>query len=188
MSSTPATSEQSILEATATNLTSPNEGWSSTPYQDPGGVWTIGFGSTYDLNGNKVTKDTPPITKPEGIVLLERELTSAYQIVNNDVRVSLTDEQREALDDFVFNVGQGNFEASTLLKYLNEGLYEQAAEQLILWDKQKGVVLAGLLKRRYQEMTTFISGTTLTEESKQSNTIVSPNPPAHTVSNSFSEV
>jgi lysozyme len=185
MSLTPSSSEQSVLEATATNLTSPNEGWSSTPYQDPGGIWTIGFGSTYDLNGNKVTEDTPAITKPEGIVLLERELTSAYQIVNHDVKVSLTDEQQEALYDFVFNVGQGNFEASTLLKYLNQGLYEQAAQQLILWNQQKGVVLAGLLKRRYQEETTFISGTTLAEASEQSNTIVSPNPPAHTVSNSL---
>lgn len=69
----------------------------------------------------------------------------------------LTDEEESALVDLVFNIGNGNFLHSTLLKLLNSGDYAGAAEQFSRWDKAGGRVLAGLTKRRAAEAALFTS-------------------------------
>ena len=48
------------------------EGWSSTVYKCPAGVGTIGYGSTWDMNGKRITMDHKKITKDYG------ELTAQY--------------------------------------------------------------------------------------------------------------
>ena len=45
------------------------EGFRSRPYQDAGGTWTIGFGHT-----KGVSKNTPPISYNDALVLLANEL------------------------------------------------------------------------------------------------------------------
>jgi GH24 family phage-related lysozyme (muramidase) len=42
----------------AVNLMTEFEGFSACPYQDPAGVWTIGYRSTSDANGNPVCATT----------------------------------------------------------------------------------------------------------------------------------
>lgn len=137
-----------VLALTATTLTGPSEGDVLHVYYDPNHIPTIGYGSIWDLDGNRVTPSTPPITQAQAIAILERELRSALQVVEADVPVPLTDNEEAALTDFVFNVGAGNFDHSTLLADLRAGNYEGAADQLLLWDHGNGgVVLAGLAKR-----------------------------------------
>ena len=50
----------------------------------------------------------------------------------------LTQGQFDALVDFCFNLGAGRLASSTLLKALNGGRYEAAAEQLLRWDVAAG--------------------------------------------------
>jgi lysozyme len=57
--------------------------------------------------------------------------------------------------DFVFNLGAGNFQSSTLLKLLNSGDYQGASGQFPLWNHAGGVVVAGLTARRLAEQTLF---------------------------------
>jgi lysozyme len=64
------------------------------------------------------------------------------------VKVWLTVDETAALQDFVYNLGIGNFESSTLLRKLNAGDYAGAAAQIDLWDHAGGRVVAGLLRRR----------------------------------------
>ncbi len=143
------------LQIAATQLVEPFEGFSAEPYRDPGGVWSIGYGSTIDAWGNPVTADTPPVTQDQALALVERDLTSALDEVNAEVIVPLNVNQQAALADFVYNVGAGNFERSTLLALLNQGDYTGAADQFVRWDYADGVILPGLLRRREAEAALF---------------------------------
>ncbi len=138
--------------ALATNF----EGFSSTPYQDSGGVWTIGYGSTRDAIGAPVTAQTPPVSRTLGLSLMRRDLTSAATVIAKDVRVPLTGDETAALESFIYNVGAGNFQGSTMLRLLNAGQYEAAATQFDAWDHAGGQVLAGLLRRREAERAEFL--------------------------------
>ena len=65
--------------------------------------------------------------------------------------------------DFAYNVGDGALEISTLLKRLNAGDYEGAAEQFLVWDEVtdpatgKRVVNEDLVKRRQKDRALFLS-------------------------------
>jgi GH24 family phage-related lysozyme (muramidase) len=89
---------------------------------------------------------TSAITEAEACALVKRDLTASNITVSSVCHVPLTADERAALDDFVYNLGAGNFRSSTLLKLLNAGDYAGAASQFDLWDHAGGVVLAGLLR------------------------------------------
>lgn len=123
------------------------EGLRLVAYRCPAGVWTIGYGHT--------GKDVYPglrITVERAEELLERDLTQAATTVLRLVRVPLTAPQAAALADFVFNIGDGNFATSTLLRKLNAGNYAAVPAELRRWTKGRvnGVLteLPGLVKRR----------------------------------------
>ena len=145
-------------EQLAAQIAQPFEGFSATPYPDPAGVWTIGYGSTYDADGTPVTANTAPISQATALKLLELQLNQALATIRRDVRVPLTDEETAALEDFIYNVGAGNFAASTLLQDLNAGDYDAAAGQFERWDRAGGKVLAGLVRRRAAEAVEFAAG------------------------------
>ncbi len=115
-------------------------------YRDPAGYPTIGVGH---LIKPGETFDT--ITEEEALQLLARDLAVAENAVNQMVRVPLIQNQFEALVSFVFNVGSGNFQKSTLLKLLNQGHYDAVPGELAKWRKAGGQVLPGLVARRRRE-------------------------------------
>ncbi|MDX9690346.1 MAG: lysozyme [Alphaproteobacteria bacterium] len=121
------------------------EGLNLRAYRCPGKVWTIGYGHT------RTTQPTMVITKEEAEDLLRDDLEQAERAVARLVQVTLSDNQFAALVSFVFNVGEGNFERSTLLKLLNRGWYEQVPAQLMRWNKAGGEELGGLTRRRAAE-------------------------------------
>jgi lysozyme len=131
------------------------------PYLDPVGLPTIGYGSRYDLNGNLVTMNTAPISKDAALSLLNNVLNQVGNTVTNMVKVPLTQNQFDALVDFTYNSGAGNFASSTLLKLLNTGDYAGASAQFIRWnratDRATGqlIVLPGLTRRRSAETDLF---------------------------------
>jgi lysozyme len=151
----------------AVQLATEFEGFSASPYWDPADVPTIGYGSIW-VNGyppgadesipERVTMDTPPIDEPTARVWLAHELKEAACVVMDDVDVPLTPGEEAALEDFVYNLGAGNFASSTLLRKLNRGDYAGAADQLELWDHAGGKVLSGLLRRRQAEKKLFFGG------------------------------
>lgn len=117
----------------------------------PNDVWTIGYGHTH------TTKKGMKITQEQADELLRKDISWAEDAVNKHVKVALTQNQFDALVSFTFNVGASAFAASTLLRLLNTGDYTGAANQLLRWNKQKGVVLKGLTKRREEERKLFLS-------------------------------
>jgi lysozyme len=136
------------------DLIKSHEGFKLNAYLCPAGVPTIGFGTTR-IKGNPVQMGMM-ITTDEANILLEEDLKLFEDAVNHLVKVFLNQNQFDALVSFVYNVGVGNFRSSTLLRLLNEGKYIQAAEQFLRWNKAKGKVLPGLIRRRTEEMMLFL--------------------------------
>jgi lysozyme len=130
------------------------------PYICPAGYWTIGYGSRFLEDGSECNAHTPSRTLQEADALLSRTLITYERAVTKHVKVKLTENQFSALVAFVYNLGEANFAASTLLKKLNAGDYQGAAHQFMVWDKAKvkGVLtsLPGLTRRRKAEMALFL--------------------------------
>lgn len=135
-------------------LTKQFESCRLTAYQDVKGVWTIGWGHTGpDVLPGLVW------TQKQADDALALDINWANNVVNSLCHASLTQSEHDALVDFVFNVGSGNFAHSTMLTYLNQGNMVMAALEFEKWDKAGGVVVAGLLRRRQAEERMFTSST-----------------------------
>jgi lysozyme len=126
-------------------LTKSFEGLRLSSYQDQGGVWTIGYGSTSGVRGGMV------ITEVEATQRLRADMAVAEHCVNISVHVPLNQNQFDALVDFVFNAGAGAFINSQLRIVLNEGRYDEVPDQLIRWVHIGDTVNSGLTRRRKAE-------------------------------------
>ena len=122
-------------------------------YRCPAGRWTIGWGHC------KGVKSGMRATVAECEQFLQEDLNEAGNVVTRLVHVPLTQHQFDALASFIFNLGQGNFAESTLLRKLNQGLYDEVPEQFMRWNKARvdGVLtpLKGLTRRRTAEAALF---------------------------------
>jgi GH24 family phage-related lysozyme (muramidase) len=127
------------------------EGLRLTAYICPAGIWTIGYGHTHNVQEGSVVNES------EAENLLVKDLQETESVVANLVTVELNENEFSALVSFVFNVGSGNFSESTLLKMLNDGDRQGAADQFLRWDKAGGEKLPGLTRRRILERRLFLS-------------------------------
>jgi lysozyme len=141
--------------ASGKNLIKEFEGFRATAYLCPAGIWTIGYGTT-KVNGKNV-KQSAKVTTEEAEVLLEEDLKKFEDGVNASVSVELTQNQFDAIISFVYNLGIGSLQKSTLLKKLNAGLTNEAADEFLKWDKAKGKRLPGLTRRRKAERELFLT-------------------------------
>jgi len=130
-------------------LTEQFEGLSLQTYQDIAGIWTNGYGNTHGVVPGSI------ITLQQAKNDLASNVEGAEYVVNTVVTVPLTQNQFDALVDFVFNLGSGNFQSSTLLRKLNAGDYAGAGAQFPLWNHSGGHIVDGLTKRRLAEQQLF---------------------------------
>ncbi|ESQ74703.1 lysozyme [Asticcacaulis sp. AC402] len=134
------------------------EGFRVNPYMPtPRDVPTVGYGTTVYPNGKAVKLSDGPVTKARAMEYLASDVARVEDTIHELVDVPLTQGQFDALVSFVYNVGEHAFEESTLLRRILAGNYAAAAEQFARWNKQKGVVLKGLVRRREAERTLFLS-------------------------------
>jgi len=127
------------------------EGFRSKPYLCPAGIPTIGFGSTYYPDGRKVTLKDTPVSVDEARVMLLEELDKCLRSVNR-LCPSLKDEGTvNALVDFVYNLGAGRLQTSTLRRKINEGNFREAKKEILKWNRGGGKILRGLVLRREAE-------------------------------------
>lgn len=132
------------------------EGLELRAYQDSVGVWTIGYGHTAAA-GPPTVYAGQTITEAEAEAILKRDLELFERGVRDLVTVPLNSNQFSALVSFAFNVGLGALRDSTLLRLLNAGDYQGAADQLPRWVKAGGQTLPGLVRRRDAERALFLS-------------------------------
>jgi lysozyme len=132
------------------------EGLRLKAYPDPasgGDPWTIGYGHTLDVEPG----DTCTLEEAEQWLL--DDCADAEVAVLKHVRVPLSQGQLDALISFVFNLGDGNFHKSTLLRKLNAGDYVGAWQEFPRWNKAAGKVMPGLSRRRAAEAKLFAQST-----------------------------
>lgn len=142
----------------APNLIMAFEGWEPSPYDDPSGYCTVGYGHLLQKSrcaSIDLTKYSKPLTEKEGEELLESDTRTARAAVQRLVKVELKDYQFGALSSFVYNVGKDNFFNSTLLKLLNEGYFDAASKEFGKWIVSNKQVLPGLVARRSCEAALF---------------------------------
>lgn len=131
-------------------LTKSFEGLRLDAYQDSAGVWTIGYGHT----GPDIREGLVWTQERADAELLE-DTGLAQACVNKAVTSEINQNQFDAMVDFTFNAGRGNFVSSTLLGKVNVSDFAGAAAQFALWVHAGSEVVAGLVSRRKAEAELF---------------------------------
>lgn len=122
------------------------EGTKNEAYLDAVQVPTICMGHTATAALGQVKTDA------ECEALLQQDLAAAFNAVARHVHdLNMPESRWIALGSFVFNVGEGNFARSTLLRKLNAGDVQGACDELRRWVYAKGQRLRGLERRREAE-------------------------------------
>lgn len=141
-----------VLSAAGATAIISNEGVEHKVYLDAVAVPTVCAGHT----GTVTRKDVGKVyTDSQCASLLQSDTRTAQAGVARLVKVPVSQNQYDALVDFVFNVGEGNLSTSTLLRKLNAGDCHGAAAEFPKWNKAKGKVLRGLTTRREWERSIF---------------------------------
>ncbi len=136
------------------------EGFRAKPYYCSAGVATIGYGTTVYPSGERVNITDRAISVEMATNCLTWHIDRK---VNNPLlrlinREKLTQNQYDALVSFVYNVGIGAFEKSTLRRLILENPNNPDIEQEFLkWCKAKGKRVEGLYSRRVDEAELYFS-------------------------------
>ena len=131
------------------------EGFRSQAYLDTGGVWTIGYGTIKYPDGTKVKKgDT--CTQGQAELWLKNDCQWVDACLDKYVKVSINQNQFDALASFIYNVGETAFVKSTMLKALNAANFAGTASQFDRWVYDNGKAIKGLINRRAKEKSLFL--------------------------------
>ena len=136
----------------AVNIVKQFEGLRLDKYIDAAGYPTIGY-------GHKLTNPNEfhTITEEQAIELLQQDLQISLQSVLKLTHIALNNSQLSALIDFVYNLGSGTYQHSTLRQKLNRGEYIDAADEFKKWIYAGPRKLPGLIRRRKIEEDLFRS-------------------------------
>jgi lysozyme len=97
------------------------------------------------------------ITKEQAVTYFNHDIFEVEAQVSSLVKVPLTDNQFSAIVSLVYNIGSGQFQTSTLLRKLNRGDYDGAANEFGRWVYDNGKKLDGLVTRRENERELFLT-------------------------------
>jgi lysozyme len=126
-----------------------HEGYREAAYIPvPGDVPTIGFGTTESV---KLGDRTTPVRAMQRALQDTAKFEGA---IKRCVTVPLHQHEYDAYVSLSYNIGEGAFCKSTLVKLLNQQDYEGACAQILRWDRFQGKPLLGLTKRRQEEFKT----------------------------------
>lgn len=132
-----------------------DEGLRLEAYRGPSGAWLIGYG-----HGGGDVAQGMRITADEAEALLRADLAVIEDVIKSAVTVPLNADELSAMVDLAYNIGTGAFRDSTVLRELNAGNREAAADAFLLWDKitlnGELVVSPVLAERRKTERAIFL--------------------------------
>lgn len=127
------------------------EGLRLFAYRCPAGVPTIGYGHTLDVKMGQA------ITEKQAEDFLKQDVTPIERYLN-DIGINFRQEQFDALVSWIFNLGAGKFQHSTLFKKICEDAPSgEIAEQILKWVNADGKPLVGLKRRRVAEANMFLA-------------------------------
>jgi lysozyme len=136
------------------NFIKKNEGFKAKLYKDSGG-YSIGYGTFLSTPALVAKYQKRTLTESEATMLMLERVELIEASINKHVKVPITQNEFDALVDFSYNEGIGAFQGSTLLKLLNAGNYDGAAEEFKVWDVACGKHNDGLEARRIEDEELF---------------------------------
>lgn len=124
------------------------------PYLCPAGFPTQGYGSLV------ASLDVPPITVEQAEAELDRKAAEhvAQALRLSPILATEPSYRLAAIASFVFNLGSGRYQASTLRKRVNARAWDLAAVELGKWVWGGGRKLPGLVLRRQAEASLLLGG------------------------------
>lgn len=132
------------------------EGKHNSVYADLGGVSTACWGTTR-FDNTKLR-----FTNEECQRYFDRDIRAVGTQVQRHLKVQVSQEEFDALVIFTYNVGEGAYMRSQLLRYLNAGKCLDAGAEFPRWayvrSKNGKVLVRGLLNRRFAEQDIFTQG------------------------------
>lgn len=137
--------------ALAAGFISSFEGCRLTAYKCPAGVWTIGYGHT------KGIREGDTCTQELADAWLVDDIRETQLLLAHYVNVPVSAGEFIALVSLAFNVGVGALMKSKLLRKLNSGDRDGAAEEFLDFDLANGKKVAGLTRRRKAEHDLFLT-------------------------------
>jgi lysozyme len=132
------------------------EGCRLSAYRDVAGIWTIGYGHIRGV------QEGMSITQEQATAFLQQDLENTEGfVVSTTSAVPTTNNQYAAMVSLCFNIGAGNFQTSSVLRFHLAKDYNSAADAFLLWDKAhvdgQLVVVKGLLNRREGEKELYLT-------------------------------
>lgn len=131
------------------------EGCRLDAYPDPGtggAPITIGYGAT----GPGIELGVV-WTQEEAEARLVEDIAQFAGAVERALTVPVSANEFAAMVSLAFNIGAGAFRKSTLLRLVNDGHFEAAAEQFLRWNRAGGREMPGLTRRRQAERQLFLT-------------------------------
>jgi len=130
------------------------EGLRLTAYQDVRGIWTIGYGTT----GPWVYRGLSIFPREAEEKLKEHLLFTEKFISNLIGDAPTTPGQFSAMVSLAYNVGVGNFQKSSVIKYHKSGKTLAAAAAFMMWvNAGRLKKVTGLIRRRNAERKLYVS-------------------------------
>jgi lysozyme len=134
------------------------EGFSATPYLCSAGIPTIGYGSTFYVDGAKVTMKDIAISETQALVMFKAIADEFAAKVLKLLKKTVNQHQFNTLVSFAYNCGLNNLGKSTLLKKVNINPDDPAIRyEFLKWNKAKGKIIVGLTRRRNEEARIYFS-------------------------------
>ena len=126
-------------------------------YRDIVGVWTIGYGHTSAAGPPKVYPGMT-ISKEQADAFLAADLAGVENNINLHTKVSLNQNQFDAVVSFDFNTG--GYDRSNVLRAINSRAFGEVPRDLMMWNHAGGRVVGGLTRRRAAEGALFAKAPT----------------------------
>jgi lysozyme len=161
------------------------EGCKLQSYKDSAGIWTIGYGIT-TAAGQGVIGPGMQITQRQADDMLLAALFKYEKTVRECLARTPTQAQFDAMVSICYNIGQGAFSKSSVVKQFNMGNLAAAADAFLFWNKAtvngKKIVIQGLVNRRNDERRHFLKASVAAQPAPKPAPLPEPpqpeNPPA----------
>ena len=132
------------VSAIATPFIAGWEGLETKPYYDIGGVLTVCYGETQDIEHRTYTRE-------QCENMLQERVTEFHSQVMANIKTDIPITMQAAVTSFAYNVGIDAFSRSTLLKKMNRGDLYGACQELDRWVYVGRTYVRGLANRRAAE-------------------------------------
>lgn len=141
------------MNQTAIDFIAAHEGCQLTAYQDGGGVWSVGYGTT----GPTISKGLV-WTQQQADDHLTADVNKMETAVLKLLNKKLSDQSMAALISLCYNIGPNALATSHLIGCVNDGDFIGATKAFLSWDHIGQDESKGLLLRRLDESALFLRG------------------------------